>query len=163
MENKLFLDIETTGLDVKKDRILCVGVKLNEQEVQVFTDKEAFKEWVVYKVFNSSPKRVGDSITWGGHNVSFDAKFLNTLWGVGLPDSYIDTKLIAHSRNPHESHRLKDLAKTYLKEEGVIRLQDLQGKGKKKLKLEEVDTELLKEYCKQDVELCYRLWKLWTV
>ena len=85
MENDtVFIDIETTGLDVEKDHILCAGVKLNENEVQVFTNKEEFVGW-----YNNTALLPGRSVIWGGHNISFDAKFIHIQWGVALPDGYV--------------------------------------------------------------------------
>lgn len=155
--NTCFLDIETTGLNPFKDTIRCIAWQINEEpttcvrveDINLFT-----------KEFNQITENGGFVC---GHNIGFDIKFLFHNHIIPTVNyNFIDTNLLYHSLNPHESCKLKDLAEKHL---GVIpiRLKDLQltgrGKGKKKIALSEIPLDELMEYCKQDVVLSYELYK----
>ena len=144
----LTLDIETTGLDVNKDRILCVGIKNGNSETEVF-GLDDFLHHTIYPP---------DMVI--GHNVGFDLKFLNKA-GTYFTGKLFDTKIASQYVNPNESHRLKDLAEKYLGEQDVMRRKTLIGSGKTKRRMEDIPFEELAEYCKQDVDLTYKLYSLW--
>ena len=144
----IFLDLETTGLNPFTDRILCVGMKINEKPTEIQPNVHSCSI-----LFDSC-----GAFALGGHNISFDLKFLSRHLRC-YPSYYIDTKIIYYYKNPHESHRLKDLAEKYLGVTNVIRRTDLLGQRNKKIKMEEIDENLLHKYCIQDVDLSYNLWK----
>lgn len=150
----LVIDIETTGLDVFKDRILCVGVKYNDEPARCYTDREEFRIYVG-TIFNP--------VSIIGHNITFDVKFLMRSGYLEADNcQYVDTKILAFYNNPHESHKLDDLAKKYLGKQKLTTVKELLGKGKNKIRMEDVDKELLQEYCKTDVDLTWELFNLWN-
>ena len=160
MPNTIFLDIETTGLNPFKDTIRCIAWQFNDEPVECveFTDTKSVQEFI-----NDVHDDYGEPLYIGGHNIGFDIKFLFQAGIIKkIPSLYIDTKLLYHSTNPHESLKLKDLAEKYL---GVqpIRYKDLlktgQGSKKKKLSPSEIPMDELMEYCKADVSYSYELYK----
>ena len=150
---ELFLDCETTGLYPHKgNRIRCISWSVNGEEPKAIDiEKHTPNEF-------SELYECADYI--GGHNVSFDIKFIQAQLGLVLKHGvqFIDTKIIYRYMDPHKSCKLKDLAERILKID-VIRLSDLQGKGKKKLGLDQIPTDDLLTYCKQDVLLSQKLYQ----
>ena len=158
MPNTIFLDIETTGLNPFKDTIRCIAYQINDGPIYCFTPDDD-DELNNFKAYLQNL----DSLYIGGHNIGFDIKFLFQAGIIKkIPSLYIDTKLLYHSTNPHESLKLKDLAEKYL---GVqpIRYKDLlktgQGSKKKKLKPSEIPMDELMEYCKSDVIFSRQLYE----
>lgn len=146
----LTIDVETTGLDVFKCDILCVGFKIDDLPA----------ECLMWSDFIASEKRYlfdDKMILKVGHNIGFDIKFLQ-MAGVEVSGKLYDTRLLMHYINPHESHKLKDLAIKDLGKKEVIRLGDILGSGRHKKAMHQVDNRLLTDYCKQDVEITYELY-----
>src|SRR3990167_10790018 len=120
MLNKtLTVDVETTGLDRFIDTVVCVGWKYNDKETTVSFGKDEklakkLKDVTITKIF---------------HNAKFDIHFLNKS-GMEVRGPIFDTKLYYHSLDPYNSNRLKDLAKTVLKEIMVIEYKDVVNKRK---------------------------------
>ena len=157
--NTIFIDCETTGLNPFKDTIRCIAYTVNDNNPIECFEPNNREELNIFKSHMVACTYVG------GHNIGFDIKFLHQAGIIKtIPSNFIDTRLIYHSLDPHESLKLKDLAEKYL---GVsaIRLKDLQttgrGKGKKKLSLAEIPIDDLMTYCKQDVGFSYELYKKW--
>ena len=161
----MWLDCETTGLNPFKDRIRCIVWKLDDGKICT--------PHGVYNFENNDLQAHSDFIkdyvssdTIGGHNISFDIKFIKQQLSISPGDciKYIDTKIIYHYEDPHQSCKLKDLGQRILKQE-VIRLADLQNcgkaKNKKKISFDQIPMEDLIEYCKQDVDLSHSLYYRW--
>lgn len=91
MDNLIALDIETTGLDPKKDKITCVGV-YSPAGSHVFRDVTSFKKWIqIQSVHVPGTKFVGQ-------NFGFDLKFLYWQWGIDLRNKWgADTQLAAYT------------------------------------------------------------------
>ena len=154
--NTIFIDCETTGLNPFKDTIRCVAWQVNDGPILCFKPTDEHELGVFQSQMFATEYVCG-------HNIGFDIKFLYQAGIIKtIPKNFIDTKLLYHSLNPHESLKLKDLAEKYL---GVsaIRLKDLQtvgqGKKKKKLSFAEIPIEDLMDYCKSDVFYSYELYK----
>lgn len=144
------LDIETTGLNVFKDKIIIIGLKENDNPAYILRN------------FCSLPGLLSDT-TIIGHNTSFDLKFLiyNGLISTDVLNTVniIDTKILSFYNNPHESHKLDDVAKKYLNKQKTLNLKELCGKGKHKISVSDIDRAILEDYCKNDVELAWELYQ----
>lgn len=157
----IVVDVETTGLDWKTDRLHGVGVALEEDDT--------FYDTVV-------SKRVKDlledpAIANVGHNLRFDVRFLKAA-GVNVQGPWHDTKLMAKALNEHQPLGLKDLSLAY-------KISDLEAKNEldkclHKLKLKHVGqlceldlkegegrySDLIGRYCEED---CNNTLKLFLV
>jgi DNA polymerase I len=144
MDN-LVLDLETTGLSKKDDKILLGGFKLNEEPTTV-SAAPFTKE--VQRLLSSPEVRVI------GHNILFDISFLEK-YGYKVRGPIIDTRVLAFARWPYNKLKLKALGKEILKKE-VIELKAIKGRNK----VEDIDPSVLEGYLRQDVSLTYELFRL---
>lgn len=138
-ESYWVIDIEAD--DLNATQIWCVVVKnLKTEETHVFTEPKAFTAWL---------QDCGDC-RFVGHNIlSFDIPVLNRLWGQSIDlNKCVDTLVLSYLYNPalDGGHSL-----------------DAWGQ---RLKFPKQDfnewhqySETMLEYCKNDVELTYRLYK----
>ncbi len=120
-ERKQFVfDLETTGIDWA-DYAVCIGIA-----VQLATG--GIKVWIIptnmaYAMRNFTPAEIrenlGDvfadpAISKIGHNVKFDQHHMHNTYGVDTVGITDDTMIAQHLLNENESHRLGDIAKTWL-------------------------------------------------
>lgn len=112
-DKTIAIDIETTGLDFLRDKIMTVAISWGEETLVIpylhkdvsFTDEELFlfRTFLRMVMSNKNNKKVL-------HNASFDLKFLMQL-GVEKFENIYDTQLMHHSVDENRSHALKELVK----------------------------------------------------
>jgi uracil-DNA glycosylase len=114
------LDIETTGLDFLKDRIMTLAIATDEKSAVIpiyhkeFSWSSASDFVSMDQVFNLIQHGLRGSSVKVLHNAKFDLKFLR---GVGVTFGPIaDTKMMAHMINEEGKNSLKDLVKQYFPE-----------------------------------------------
>ena len=116
----LGVDIETTGLDFKKDEMSTIAISSGEQ--QAFTipihhrespfddaDKEVIKERLSALMANKNIEKIF-------HNCQFDIKFLKT-FGINVFNNIGDTKIMHSLLDENLPHGLMDLVKEYFPQE----------------------------------------------
>jgi len=141
LSNLYALDIETTGLDSRKDRILGIGV-WSPTYSNYFIDILEFKKWA--DLFKSANYIL--------HRGAFDISFLRNN-GVDVRNNWAyDTRSMASVLTPRpESLGLEYLAEVYL------------GQASYKLdrtNMQSYNTDQIREYCLKDCELTYKLFQL---
>lgn len=157
-KNRLTIDIETTGLNFKKDQIVFIGMKADDAYISIFAEdfetKKQFREHVVERIAPYLEK--GYKLSF--QNGKFDLKFLwmligkSAFTGRGLHELRIghDTLLMAYLLPVRpKSLALDSLASYYL---GL-------PSWKEDLKSGEIfkDRELMEMYCLKDVEVTEEL------
>lgn len=128
----LFLDIETTGTDWKRDCIHGVGYGWEEDDV-FYSTIEELPDDVIKALVDPSVAKVG-------HNLRFDLRFLYAA-DLDVAGPILDTMLMAQLINENQSVGLKPLTQKYL---GLEYLSDKQ----------ELDRTLAAAGCKHVGELC---------
>jgi len=110
------VDIETTGLDFKKDKITSIGFATGE--------KDAFVIPIHHRESNLSPSEISNvceaikdimsksSIGKIFHNCKFDLKFLMN-WGVSTFNNIHDTQIMHALVDENKPHGLMDIVKEY--------------------------------------------------
>jgi DNA polymerase-1 len=167
---EIVLDLETTGLDWTKDKIILLGYKLLGRDKQLvqFDGPELDSDL-------GTVLAMGDS-TLIGHNIKFDAHFLRRA-GYDIRCKLLDTRVLAYTEWPElESHGLKELVQAKL---GRVptKLEDIEFKP---LKREQghfsaytdfyyemgegkyVRKDLLREYHADDINNCESVYNLLT-
>jgi hypothetical protein len=93
----LAVDLETTGLDFKKDKITSIGFATGEREAFVIPIHHRESQLAIGKVF---------------HNCKFDLKFLQN-WGIPEFASIHDTQIMHSLVDENKPHGLMDVVKEY--------------------------------------------------
>lgn len=161
-------DIETTGLNVRKDAIIgfgCANALAPEQNFYIVTKewtngelKELLSKTDVEPILNAlKTKRL---ITFNG---SFDTRFTYHYNNVNLIDSiYCDVMLQAHTCDENKSsYKLKDLAAEQFgnsaKDSQAVMLQSIKDNGGTEKQYYKADSTLMAKYGIQDNILTCRL------
>lgn len=151
-KKQITIDIETTGLNFKTDKILCCGVKINDEDTLYF-DQDQF-------IFNSPTEKLFFPLIRDNrdaefifHNGSFDTKFLRAN-GFPLIKNTHDTMIMASLlKDRPKKLSLDALASYYL---GLPSWkEDLDAKSHLDIYNDPEDErrELLEIYVKQDVDI----------
>lgn len=140
------LDLETTGLDWQKDKILLCGYRI-DRKGEVLYDEEFLRQSL------SNPLLV-----LSGHNIKFDALFLANA-GFNIRCQLEDTRILAYLNWPEApSHSLKALVKERLRLHPT-ELSDIQFKPTKKdlgyLNKDEYYIFSDGKYCRRDLLVSY--------
>jgi uracil-DNA glycosylase family 4 len=113
-------DVETGGLDFKKDKLFTIGFSVAEKNAFVVAINHRESEW--------SPKdlaHIKDRISFLmskndtvkiAHNLKFDYKFLRN-WGISSFNNMEDTQIIHSLVDENLPHGLMDLVKQYFPKE----------------------------------------------
>lgn len=105
------LDIETKGLNPRRDGIFSVGISFDEESNWIVTD-EVMRNPVAHKWLKSILE--DKSLDWAGQNLyQFDYKFLRQQYGIRW-SATIDTMLAHYTLDERQTgHGLKYLAQQY--------------------------------------------------
>ncbi|WP_394907537.1 DNA polymerase I [uncultured Mesonia sp.] len=96
-----------------------------------------------------------ESIIKVGQNLKYDIKVL-AQYGMELKGPIFDTMLAHYVINPDMRHNMDVLAETYLKYSPQP-IEELIGKGRKKISMREVPLEQQKEYAAEDADITFQL------
>ncbi|MES2199720.1 MAG: DNA polymerase I [Chlamydiota bacterium] len=100
-------------------------------------------------------------LSFYGHNIKYDLHIL-TNEGIPLPKIDFDTTLASYLLTPHNpKHGLDDLCMAYFSH-AKIPLEDLVGKGKSQISIEQVAIDRLSRYCCESIDYIMRLKELLT-
>ena len=141
----------TTEEYIRDERfqVIGVGIKINEGEAYWYTGDQVKQEL--------------DKINWKDsallcHNTQFDGGILSFRYGV-IPSLYLDTLSMARAINGVDvGGSLAFLVEKYSL--GVKGTEVIQAKGKRLEHFTESDLLQYGEYCKNDVELTYKLFEV---
>jgi uracil-DNA glycosylase family 4 len=113
------VDLETTGLDYKKDKITTFGVATDEGEAFVipFYHRESpFTEDELDDIKKYVRLLMAGNVNKVFHNCKFDLKFLRN-WGVDMFANIDDTQMMHSLVDENMPHGLMDLVKEYFPKE----------------------------------------------
>jgi len=112
----LAVDIETTGLDYKKDKITSIGFATGELEafvIPIHHRESQLSDADLEAVRTIISRVMGDStIAKVFHNCKFDLKFLKN-WGIPTFTNIHDTQIMHSLVDENKPHGLMDIVKEY--------------------------------------------------
>lgn len=167
--NIIALDIETTGLNPKTDRIHGVGIAEYNAEGKIETKYlDVNNQWLRQYLADPSNHIVG-------HNVRFDLKFL-IMAGFKINCTFWDTKLLAQLIDENRLLGLKDLVPVYIKDKNALynkreldsAVGKIQGKSVADLCAYDLADEdetyyhTIAKYCEEDCKNTLMLWECLT-
>ena len=146
------LDFETTGTDPMQ--AVPVGVSF------CYKPKEAY--YVPVKKIDGIFKKLkpileNEKIGKVGQNIKYEILILKNQ-GIELKGVIFDTMVASYLLNPSKSnHNLEDIAFEYLDYRMNPVIEDLLGKGKSAITMDQVDVDKVCRYCCQDSDITMRL------
>lgn len=154
-------DCETTGLNPRLDKLLCLSVAwVEDGEIR----STYYEHGGAGNVFPWPTEWLSDpEIIKVAHNARFDIKFLH-MNGYTVSQPYEDTMLLAQVLDENQQMGLKPLVKKHLGAEHLNAQQELVAHLKAlKLKMSDlgdprVDQNIVRRYCNEDTENTLRLY-----
>jgi DNA polymerase-1 len=156
-EKEICVDTETSDLSPLRAKMVGVGFCVDPKKAwYVPTNGKIPKEVVLKKI---KPLLENPKIHFYGHNLKYDLHVFKNE-GIDLQCISFDTLLASYLLTPQNPrHNLDELA---LAKFGKVKIpiEELIGKGKKQIGMEEVPIEKVKDYCAEDVDYTCRLKRL---
>lgn len=158
-EVEICLDVETTGLEAMTARLVGIGLGVKEREAwYIPCNGNISKAKVLHalKELLSAPHT-----SFYGHNFKYDMHILVNE-GLPLPTVSFDTILASYVLRPHTPrHNLDQLS---LEKFGKVKIpiEDLIGKGKNEISMNDVPLDKICTYCCEDIDYTIRLKNLFT-
>ena len=155
-EKYLANDIETAGLNPRKDRVLLLGVSATPERVHIFRG-EALESGVLRELFDPPGNLSKPNFIW--HNGKFDSRFLRTP-RLDLPASVDeDTMLLSYALDENTGcHDLEQVAGDVLGAEDYKHVLK-QWVKKKTDSYALVPPKVLDHYAAQDISRTLQIWR----
>lgn len=154
-------DLETTGFDMFRDRIvgLSVAVEPHEAWYVPFAAHDDMSRDEVEREYVAMlrPLFADEKIAKVGQNMKFDILFLRAA-GVEVRGRKFDTMLLHYLLDPESRHGMNVLAERYL-HYTPIEITALIGRGAKQLSMDMVGVERVAEYAAEDADITLQLYR----
>lgn len=154
-------DLETTGFDMFRDRIvgLSVAVEPHEAWYVPFAAHDDMSRDEVEREYVAMlrPLFADEKIAKIGQNMKFDILFLRAA-GVEVRGRKFDTMLLHYLLDPESRHGMNVLAERYL-HYTPIEITALIGRGAKQLSMDMVGVERVAEYAAEDADITLQLYR----
>ncbi len=158
---ELCFDLETTGFDMFRDRIvgLSVAVEPHEAWYVPFAAHDGMSRDEVEKMYVAMlrPLFADEKIAKIGQNMKFDILFLRAA-GIEVRGRKFDTMLLHYLLDPESRHGMNVLAERYL-HYTPIEITALIGRGAKQLSMDMVGVERVAEYAAEDADITLQLYR----
>lgn len=156
-------DLETTGFDMFRDRIvgISLAVKPHEAWYIPFGTHESMGDVAARNKMESEyatilrPLFEDEGKVKIGQNMKFDILFLRSI-GVDVRGRKYDTMLLHYLLDPEARHGMNALAERYLNY-APIEIESLIGRGAKQLTMDMVGLERIAEYAAEDADITLQL------
>ncbi len=153
-QEEFCFDTETTGIDPFQAKLLGISFCWTKGLAYYVTVEMVAEEKDLLKKIFTDKK-----IRKIGHNLKYDIEILNNYFGVEVVGLYFDTMLGSYLLSPgNRQHGLDNLAFVELGYQ-MQPIEDLIGKGKNQLCLNEVPVEKVSWYSCEDADMTWRLYQ----
>ena len=155
------VDTETNGIDPIASDLVGISAAFRPHEAYYIPISHNYlgapNQLPLQSVLNRMKPILSDpAIGKIGQNIKYDLQVLKR-HGVELAGISFDTMLASYLLNPSaRGHNLDNMAMEYLGHR-MIPIEDLIGKGKNQITMDEVDVERASEYSCEDADITFRL------
>ena len=157
-EKPVCFDIETTGLDVKVDRIVGIAFSFKPHTGTYLPFPADAKDYDAL-IAEVKPIFEDESREWIGHNIKFDVGVLH--WnGVHVRGKLFDTMLAHFLIEPEMRHGMDYLANVYLSYAPVPISALIGEKGEEQKSIADADLKEVADYAAEDADVTLRLYGL---
>ena len=154
---QICIDTETTELSPMKASLVGVGLGVLPKTAWYIPLNAMLPKKEVLRFLEDLFKQ--SDLSFYGHNIKYDLHvFLNE--GLPLPKIDFDTILASYLLTPHNPRHNLDALSLERFQKTKISIEDLIGKGKKQISMQEVPLDLISVYCCEDVDYTIRLKEL---
>lgn len=145
-------DTETTGFDHFNDRIvgLSLAIKPHEAWYIPFSQEQTETYAAIIR-----PLFENEKIAKIGQNIKFDLMVLRHL-GIEIRGRKFDTMILHYLLDPESRHNMNYLAERYLNYK-PIEIETLIGKGTRRLTMDMVGVDRVREYAAEDADITLQL------
>lgn len=151
---EICIDTETTDTDAMSASLVGVGLGVEEGEAWYVPANGSIQKEIVLRALSTLINEPG--LSFYGHNVKYDMHVLQNE-GVTTPEICFDTMIASYVTAPHTPrHNLDHLS---LEKFGKVKIpiEDLIGKGKNQISMQDVALDKVCAYCCEDVDYTIRL------
>ncbi len=153
-EKEICVDTETTSVKPMSAQLVGLGLGASHGTAYYIPLNGKIKRGKVIHLIK--PLLENPAISFIGHNIKYDMHVLANV-GIDLSSVGFDTLLASYLINPHvQRHNLDELALEHFNKV-KIPIDQLLGKGKKQITMNEVPIEDVSTYCCEDVDYTLRL------
>ena len=157
--NLVAIDTETTGLNIRKDRIIGIGIHTEHRESFYFLDNKP----LITVILNALKGK--KLLAW---NAYFDIQFIKNQYGADLwDDLHADVMCLKHTVDENPPFGLKDVAKAIYGHDATKEKEELKASIKKNggtaKQYYKADTDVIARYCMQDCYLTFELFLHYSV
>ena len=153
-ESELCIDTETTSVEPMLAHLVGIGLGVSAGVAWYIPCNGKLGKKKVLSILK--PLLENPRIGWIGHNIKYDLHVLLNV-GISLSNIAFDTILASYLINPQtQRHNLDDLSFEHFHHR-KIPIEELIGKGKKQIGMEQVPLDQVTAYCCEDVDFTLRL------
>lgn len=174
-EELIAFDTETTGLDFTIANLVGMSFAYQEKEAfyvpiygydnvdkganlfsrQAAKEKDGIGVNVKFALEHLKPILENKKIRKVGQNIKFDYLIMRN-HGIEMENLYFDSMLGAYILNPEGIHNMDFLSEKYLNYTPV-HIEELIGKGKDQMSMNEVDIKIITDYAAEDADVTLQL------
>ncbi len=153
-ENEICFDTETTDLKPMLAQLVGIGFSIEKGKAWYIPVNGTLRLDTAIK--HLKPLFENKKIGFYAHNLKYDLHILAN-HGIDVPTISFDTILASYILSPHNrQHSLDHLCLEFF---GKVKIptQELIGKGKNQITMDQIPIEKVSEYCCEDVDYTFRL------
>lgn len=148
----LALDTETTSLEPLKAKLVGLSLSIEPQTAYWIPTSESNREQILSKL---KPLLESKDIIKIGQNIKYDMLVLRN-YDIEVGGELEDTMIIHYLLDPEGRHSLDMLARNFLGY-SPISIEELIGKGKNQLSMEQVPLAQITDYAAEDADITLQL------
>ncbi|MFA8449109.1 MAG: DNA polymerase I [Bacteroidales bacterium] len=147
-------DTETTGLDTLQAKLLGISFAWEKGKayyLKVPAQEEEIADFLIplHSIFaNGGIEKIAQ-------NLKYDLSIMNR-YNVKIANPCFDTMLAHYIVQPESRHNMDVMAENYLSYKPVA-YEEIVGKGRKQLSLEQIDIQKVKDYAAEDADITFQL------